>query len=230
MARRKRISRKRNSIIAVAIVVVAAAAWVGYQRLNHRFNEVIIDQIAPVNAAADRIDPANEGRHVKISGKLEIGKPPRDEQFGIGADAAILFRKVEMFQWQENCASADCAYTTVWSDMAIDSRKFHRPSGHENPSQRLADARFHASEIRLGAYAVDAELAAAQLKAIDFPVHAADLPPNLAASFSEAGGALYAGGDPTQPKVGIVRVSYHIVPVGSAILTGVQRGAKLVMN
>ena len=59
------------------------------------------------------------------------------------------------------------------------------------------------------------------------PVSDAGLPPNLAASFSAVNGALYAGGDPAQPQVGMLRVSYRVVPLGAATLEGVQRDGTL---
>jgi hypothetical protein len=216
--------------VLAAIAAIGLVLWFGWGRFSHRIQQVVTAEIAPVSVTVEHIDAANEGRNVHISGKLEIAKPPRDTQLGVGADAAVLFRKVEMMQWQENCGATDCTYTSAWSATPADSSKFRHPAGHENPPQRLANARFDAGEIRLGAYMVDAELAATQLKAIDYPAHAANLPPNMAASFSEVGGVLYAGGDPAQPRVGTVRVSYRIVPIGSATLTGVQTGTRLIAH
>jgi hypothetical protein len=40
-------------------------------------------------------------------------------------------------------------------------------------------------------------------------------------------GALSAGGDPAQPLVGKLRVSYRVVPLGAATLEGVQRDGAL---
>ena len=74
---------------------------------------------------------------------------------------------------------------------------------------------------------VAAELVAAQAAGVELPVHAAELPPNLAASFADAGGSLYAGGDPAHPKVGELRISYRVVPLGPVVLTGVQREGRL---
>jgi hypothetical protein len=91
---------------------------------------------------------------------------------------------------------------------------------------RLVDALFPGANLKLGAFAVDAELVAAQVALVDHPVHAAELPPNLAASFAEVGGVLYAGGN-SQPRVGEVRVSYRIAPLGDVVLAGIQRGSRL---
>lgn len=230
MVRRKRSSRIRVAIIVAAVAAVTASAWFGYQRLNHQSNEAITDKIAPIEVTADRIDPGNEGRHLRIVGNLAVDKPPRDPQLGVAADTPILFRHAEMYQWREQCAGGNCRYATEWSAQPIDSHKFRTPAGHENPASPFASARFVAGEIHLGAFTTDPELAATQLNAVDFPVQVASLPPNLAASFHDVDGVLYAGGDPAHPVVGALRVSYRIMPIGAVTLTGVQRGAKLVAH
>jgi hypothetical protein len=91
---------------------------------------------------------------------------------------------------------------------------------------RLVDAHFAGADLKLGAFAVDPGLVAA-VALTDHPVHAADLPPNLAATFADADGALYAGGDASHPRVGEVKVSYRIAPLGEAVLRGVQHGNRL---
>lgn len=230
MATRRKSSVRRIALIVVITALVALACWFGWQHLPHRLDQAITTKIALATVSADRIDPVNEGRRVRVAGQLEIGKPPRDAQLGIAMDAAILFRHVEMYQWREQCAGGNCRYDTEWSAQPIDSHKFRTPAGHENPAPPFASAHFDAGEIRLGAFTVDPELAAAQLNAADYPVHAASLPPNLAASFRDVDGVLYAGGDPAHPVVGALRVSYRIMPIGAVILTGVQRGAKLTAN
>lgn len=217
MARRKRKSPTRIAAGALALAALAAAGWVGYRHLQHQ---------APVRISAERVDPINDGRLVQVAGRLTAAAAARDADLGVSANAAVLFRKVEMFQWRERCAGATCDYDAVWSSRPIDSRNFRQAQGHENPPMRLVAANFAGTELRLGAFSVDPELAAAQVATADHPVHAAELPPNLAASFSEVGGVLYAGGN-SQPRVGEVRVSYRVAPLGEAVLRGVQRGSRL---
>jgi transmembrane protein TMEM43 len=232
MARRKRVSVARVAIWVAVIVAIVAGLWFARDRLARPVEHLISTSNShlPVTPNDERIDPSSDGHVIRVSGKLEIAKQPRDPQLGVGADAALLFRKVEMMQWQEHCAGADCTYDTAWSAAPIDSHKFKHASGHENPPQRFANARFDAGDIRLGAYTIDAEVVATQLKAVDYPTHAADLPPNMAASFSESNGVLYAGGDANQPKVGTVRVSYAIVTLTSVTLSGVQKGTRLLAH
>src|SRR5262249_27748506 len=137
---------------------------------------------------------------------------------------------VEMYQWREHCSGDECSYDAVWSRQPIDSSRFRQRQGHDNPPWRLADAHFAAERVHVGAYAIAADLLAERGGSAELPVHAADLPPNLAASFGEAAGRLFAGGDPAQPKVGEVRVSYRVLPLGNVEFTGIQRGGSLAAH
>ncbi|HSE12639.1 MAG TPA: TMEM43 family protein [Rudaea sp.] len=228
MTRRKRKSRGRIAAAILILGVIAGAGWFGYRHLD-RVNQQVHDsgqQKIPVKISSERVDPANEGLRVQLGGRLEAGANARDSELGISARAALLSRKVEMYQWREHCAGATCDYEPVWSSLPMDSHNFRQPHGHENPPMRLVDANFAGADLRLGAFTIDPALVAAQVALVDHPVHAAELPPNLAASFAEVGGVLYAGGN-SQPRVGEVRVSYRIAPLGNVVLTGVQRGSRL---
>jgi hypothetical protein len=227
MARRKHKAQSRWLLLAGLVIALGAAAWFNRQRIAGLFERGDAKSSVAVSVAAAHVDPANEGRRVRLSGPLEIGSPARDEQLGVSAKAAVLLRKVEMYQWRERCSGEDCSYEAVWSQQPVDSRRFRHAEGHDNPPQRLLDAHFASDSIRLGAFSVGADLVAAQAASVELPVRAAELAPNLAATFSDASGALYAGGDPAHPKVGEVRVSYRIVPPASVALSGVQHGSSL---
>jgi hypothetical protein len=223
MARRKRkTSMPRTAIVVAVLALVGVGLWFGVPRMRST------GVTATVPLAADHADAANEGRKVSVTGKLEIARPARDPQLGISADAALLFRDVSMFQWREHCDGNTCRYDTGWLRQPIDSHKFRSAAGHENPPFPFADARFAASEIRLGALTVDPDLITSAA-AITYPVRASALPPNLAATFHEVNGVLLTGSD-AAPGVGAVRVDYRIVPLETISLTGVQHGAKLTAN
>ena len=229
MARRRRRSNPRLLLVGVA-VAAAALAWFYRHQARSLFAGPGALSPATAEVSAARVDPANEGRRLRVSGSLQMTTPPRDAELGVGASGAVLLRKVEMYQWLESCAADDCRYTADWSERPVDSRHFRHPETHENPLPRLTSARIAAGGLKLGAYPVGADLVAAQVAAAELPVRAADLPPNLAASFTDAGGVLYAGGDPAHPKVGELRIRYSVVPAGTAALTGVQRGGGLVVE
>ena len=228
MARRK---RKKSAVprwFVVALLVAAAAAlWFGRAHLPAWHLPAITGAPGGVLAVeAAHVDAANDGRRVRVSGLLTADGPARDAQLGISVAAAVLLRNVEMYQWREHCAGAACNYDTGWG-APVDSRRFREPEGHENPPAPFGAAQFAAPGLKLGAFGVDASLLVAQHAPHAYPVGDAGLPPNLAASFSASNGALYAGGDPAHPQVGMLRVSYRIVPLGAATLEGVQRGGTL---
>lgn len=223
----------------VLLVVIAAGLWFYWQqRASTRrppstapVAATPVDTNAPLIVSKDRIDPANEGRMLDVSGTLRAATPAHDVQLGITADAVMLLRKVEMLQWREHCAVSACDYALVWSEQAIDSGAFRERKGHDNATRfPFTSARFVSEDLRLGAFKVDAMLAAASIEgpqATAWPVHAKQLPPNLAATFRERDGVLYAGADPDKPAAGDLRVSYRIVATGVRRLTGVQHGDRL---
>jgi len=230
MARRKRSSPMGVVLGAGVLVAAAAIAWFAYRGGNQALHEPFTGRSPTSTAtstAPEQGSKADEGRDVKLEGRLGVAVNPHDVEIGISAAAAVLMRTVEMYQWLEHCDGSSCSYETAWSSQPIDSRKFREPHGHDNPAQRLVSRRFEAKDIRIGAVEIDPDLLAAQISAVDHPVHAAMLPANLAASFSDAGGVLYAGGDPAHPKVGELRVSYRVVPLGEVSLHGIQRGNRL---
>ena len=222
MARRKRRSRGLLLLI-VALAFVAVAAWTKRDSLSLWLGRTFSGKAEPVNTTPP------EGRPQRVGGELRSAGPARDGQLGVSSNSAVLFRHVEMYQWQEHCEAGDCRYDKAWS-APIDSRKFHEPKGHENPSAPFNDSVFFAPGLKVDAYAVDSDLLVSQLHAIEHPVHDANLPPNLAATFSEREGVLYAGGDPGHPAVGEVRISYRVIPNGNVVLNGVVRSDKLVAH
>ncbi|MBS0571343.1 MAG: hypothetical protein JSS28_12090 [Proteobacteria bacterium] len=218
----------RWSVVALAVLVAIAALWFMRAHLpafrlpamTGASRGVLAIDASPVNAA-------NDGRRVRVTGLLTASAPAQDAQLGMRAGDAVLLRNVEMYQWREHCAGAACSYDTGWG-APVDSRKFRDPKGHESPQAPFASTAFAAPGLKLGAFGVDAALLVAQHAPHDYPVTDAGLAPNMAASFSAHGGALYAGGDPAHPHVGMLRVSYRVVPLGAATLEGVQHDGKLL--
>lgn len=218
--------------IALAAAIVALL-WIGWRQSAEPAPEPVsaTTDTSPPTVPSDRIDPANQGRLIEVSGQLRGADPPRDEQFGIHAQAGAigLMRGVEMRQWEESCAQDSCKYEQVWSGELIDSSGFRERQGHQNPQRSPFDGQlFNAAELRLGAFRFDPELAAQVLfdddSPVPLPVRASQLPPNLAATFSDREGMLYTG-DPEHPAVGDVRVRYHVVgPIEVSSLRGVQDG------
>jgi hypothetical protein len=225
--RKQKISSRRIGVFVALILLGLGAVWAWQHRARVRSaaSAINMELPLPVRKAESAAPETAAQVPVKLGGKLSVKRQPRDAQIGIVADAAVLLRIVEMYQWHERCelAGGACSYAASWSPGHVDSSKFRAPAGHENPPLPFADARFAASEIRLGDLAVDPKLLESQ-PAQDYPVKADALPPNMAATFNIVDGVLYAGGDAAHPQVGTVRVRYRIVPAGEVELAGVKRG------
>ena len=239
----KTTNRPNLIVLAIILAVIALGAYYVLHG-RHAPGETPTPTAPPskeVESASkvpiDRIDPANEGRRITIDGDLDIKTPAIDTQLGIRATAIMLLRFVEMLQWQEQCTATDCTYRQVWSPQLISSAKFRQPEGHKNPDGLpLTTARYSAAEVRLGAFRIEAAAlgnarlsSALRVRPTPLPVMSAALPSNLAISFHDFNGALYAG-DPAHRQIGDVRVSYRTIPATKVELTGVQRGDRLVLE
>jgi hypothetical protein len=225
MTARSRAPRPRGPVVIVALaIVVAVFVWIALQRPNST-REPRADEALGV--PSDAVSPANEGRLVRVDGTLRASAAARDRELGVSADAALLLRDVEMFQWAERCDGGACKYDAAWSRRPIASTTFREPAGHENPPLPFSSARFAANDLKLGAFDVDADALDAR-NAAPLAVKLADLPPNLRATFRAEGGALFAGNDASRPVVGDLRVAYRVVPLGSTTVIAQQRGTHLV--
>lgn len=211
------------TIVLVAIVTGRIGGWWNFMQASDA-------PVSPAMVSAETIDPANEGRLVKVQGELESAEAPSDPDLGFECkDAAILQRRVEMYEWHESCIEGSCSQTLQWSEEHVDSRSFRENLGHENPGRfPFSSMRVDARGLHVGAFRTDPDLVAEQIGMVPRPVRLAELPANLAASFSEFEGQILAGTDPIRPAAGGLRISYQIVPAGMVALVGVQRGDRLV--
>jgi len=236
MARRRKSSGSGGRAIFVVVVLAAVAAG-GWYLFKHRKVDGLVPTLpgasapnAVVATPSARIDPANEGRRVRIEGALRVAQPARDADLGVHADALVLVRTVQMRQWRETCSVNGCDYALAWADKPIDSHGFRVAAGHANTTPfPFSSQRFAAGEVRVGAFVIEPTTALAEGAATPYPVDLSRLPPNLAATFRAQEGELVTG-DPAHPAQGDLRVGYSIIPAGSRTLVGVQRGGKLVID
>jgi transmembrane protein TMEM43 len=187
-----------------------------------------------------RVDPANDGKLVHLSGDLKPGVPLTDPDFTVTATALRLVRTVEMYQWKEetktetrkNVGGSEETITTyeyvrTWSDSRIDSSRFKRQEGHINPQMQYRGASYSSRDATLGAFRpgtnvidrlpasenvpLDPSLAAKLAGRVKGPVHVAD-------------GRIYVGESPSQPRIGDLRVSFQLAPAGPTSIVGRQAG------
>jgi hypothetical protein len=193
-----------------------------------------------VDVDAARVDSGNDGKLVHVSGELKTTAPLSDPDLGVSATAARLVRSVEMYQWKEEShtethkniggseeRTTTYTYVQTWSDNRVDSGKFKRPDGHANPQMRYRRFEVAARDATLGAFrpgeAVLAHLAAGREFRVD-PATLDAVRQHAGASAQVADGRIYVGADPAQPRIGDLRITYHIAAVGPVSMIGRQAG------
>jgi hypothetical protein len=195
---------------------------------------------AVVSVPSDAVNSANQGKLVHVSGAVDSGEPIADD-LGVQAKAVKLIRKVEMFQWKEHEKSETrkklgggtettktYTYTKEWAAEPIDSSRFQRAEGHENPGGfPFESATVIADPVKVGAFTMSKEQIDKLTDAGDLRLgaEAADnLPEDAKDKLKVADGRFYMGENPSTPVLGDVRISYSTVNPVAASLVGVQAG------
>jgi hypothetical protein len=187
-----------------------------------------------------RVDPANDGKLIHVSGEMKPGAPLADPDFQVSATALRLARTVEMYQWKEetktetrrNVGGSEETVTTyeyhrVWSETRNDSSRFRRPEGHVNPQMAYRGASYPSRDATLGAFRPGANVIE-RLPA----TQAVPLEPSLARRLSGrvkgpvhiVEDRIYLGENPSQPRIGDLRISFKIAPAGPASIVARQAG------
>jgi len=190
-----------------------------------------------------RVDPANDGKLVHLSGDLKPGVPLSDPDFTVSATALRLVRTVEMYQWKEetktetrkNVGGSEETVTTyeyvrTWSDSRIDSSRFKRQEGHINPQMQYRGVSYSSRDATLGAFRPGANvidrLPASQNLSLD-PSLAEKLAGRIKGPVHVADGRIYVGESPSQQRIGDLRISFQLAPAGPASIIGRQVGTGL---
>lgn len=156
---------------------------------------------AVVSVEIDKVDKANEGKLVHITGKAETDETLMDPDFGVSANAIRLTRQVAMYQWVEKTKKKEKKklgggkettttynYSTEWSPTLRDSSKFHTPTGHANPAA-IAFGEFStkAEAVTVGAFKLSPALIGQCNGNQSLSVSSDDLPDPLALRLQAVG-------------------------------------------
>lgn len=181
--------------------------------------------VVAVNAAA--VDPANDGKLIHISGDATTGGQIADPVLRIPADALLIERRVEKYQWKEssdtnshgNSSSKSYSYRLEWMDSPKDSANFHERTGHENSKSFIVQSGAAMSpSARIGAFRLPPDILG-------------KLPANQPILITEAGlalvpgglrerlrtlpdGGLYLGKNPAEPQPGDEQIHLRILAPG----------------
>lgn len=198
---------------------------------------------AVVTAPLTRIDPANEGRLIHLSGPLVVEGRREDPASGVSVGGVSLRRTVEYYQWTETSRSETRTrpgggeetvttydYQREWSGTPRDSSQFHTPAGHTNLTPPIETALVSAEEGRVGAYRADRRLLDTVPPTVPVTVTEADarrLSATLSRPVRVESGALYVGANPASPAVGDMRVRYVAAPAGVVSVVAAQTSGAL---
>lgn len=232
-------SRIGGSLVAalIGLIMVPAAIVLLYWNEGRAVDAIrALDRGAKaiVEVQASPVDPKAEGKLVHLTGTMQPGTAARDPVFGVTSDGLLrLSRKVEMFQWQEESKSethenvggsktttTTYTYRRVWADHPIDSSHFRGQGDHRNPPMSVQSQTFDAADVKLGDYRVDGPVL--HRLGSFAPVAPLPAPP---AGYRQSGEGFYRGGDPAQPSIGDIRVTFggiasQIVSVAAASAGG----------
>jgi hypothetical protein len=238
-----RIAESIKGVLIGFVLVAGACVLLFWNEGRAVQTERSLTEGAAVVVSVDpaRVDAANEGKLVHVSGDIKAGSPLTDPDFTVSAAALRLVRNVEMYQWKEerrtetrrNAGGSEETVTTYeyvrdWADHRIDSSRFRRPEGHTNPQMRYAGRNLVAQDATLGAFRpgsnVLQRLPAEQAVPLD-PALAEKLRGRIGGPVHVVDGRIHLGENPSRPLIGDLRISFSTTPAGPASIVGRQAGA-----
>jgi Transmembrane protein 43 len=198
-------------------------------RAVHRAATLAEGKSSVVDVDSGKVDPADDGKLVHLTGDATTKDVLRDETFGVEANALRLTRTVEMYQWiqekkeekQKQLGGGEKTvttynYKTEWSDKLHDSSTFEKPAGHENPEAKpYRDDVWKAKEVKLGAYDLPESLTDTIRKEDPLPA-TTDMLNKLPKETQKkmhvtSDGLFHEGEDPSNPEVGDARIKFTVV-------------------
>ncbi len=193
-----------------------------------------------VAVAPARVDPANDGKLVHLSGDLKPGAALADPDFMVTAVALRLARTVEMYQWKEetktetrrNVGGSEETVTTyeyvrTWSETRNDSSRFRRPEGHVNPPMAYRSTSYSSRDATLGAYRPGTNITDRLPTSAELPLDrslADKLAGRVKGPVQVIDGRIYLGDNPSLPRIGDLRIGFNVAPPGPTSIIARQAG------
>lgn len=218
-------------------------------RTVHRAKALAEGEAACVESPAEP-DPALEGKLVHLTAEAVSDETLTDDLFGVSAQAIRLQRTVEMYQWEQHSStttkknlggSTDTtttySYRQAWSDTPVDSSSFHNPNGHHNPPMPFEGESVQASAVRVGGFDLADSLANSIGGERPLPLGngvTPRIPDGYVSALSGNILLLRPGTDTnavpdiaTAPRIGDLRITFHIVPNHEVSVVAKQTGSHL---
>jgi cbb3-type cytochrome oxidase subunit 3 len=244
-------TRIKNALIGILIGLVLVIAGIYFLFWNEgraiqTYRALADGAGRVVSIDSGRVDPANDGKLVHITGPVKPRGAIADPDFPIEANGALaVIREVEMYQWVEESESkmeknlggsetttTTYSYAREWRTSRVDSSNFRQP-GHDNPPFAVEDNRAIVDTADVGAFTLDGSrlvnlgddnriaLDSADIEAIRNTIATAK-PVRLNQ------GEAYLGRSVTAPEIGDMKIRFERVDLAQASLVGAQKGTSLV--
>jgi len=241
------LSRMKGALsgVLIGVILVPASIWLlvwNEGRAVQTARSLDEGAAAVVSVKASPVDAGNDKKLVHVTGKLATNATLTDPEFGISRPGIRLVRKVEMYQWIEKSESrtrekvgggketvTTYTYRLSWSDKLVESGRFKRPAGHENPGQMKYSSRsWQAGTVTLGDFSLPRALINRVGQGEALIVNKEQLDAFKEKSSTEnasiADGKVFIGENAGAPKVGDLRVSFELVPVQNVSIVAQQSG------
>lgn len=222
-----RIGEAFKGILVGLVFVIAALALLFWNegRSVKRYKTLEEGGGVVVSVTSDRVEAANDGNLIHVTGRAETDAILTDPVFGVSVPALKLKRVVEMYQWKETSRSETqkevgggtrtvetYSYSRIWSDQPIHSGDFSEPAGHQNPGAMPYESLEQiADHVSLGAFTLPDFLLDKIQNFEPLPAGAETLLPESLknrARLYDAG--FYLGPNPASPQIGDTRITFRV--------------------
>ena len=196
--------------------------------------------------ASGAIDPSCDGKLVHLTGVTQSAEPLRDRETGVEVDALLLKRTVSYYQLVEyrDDQAGEVTYYEDWTDKPLSSQDYYMASRKNTNFAyiRLSDKKDTCGTVSLGGYRLPARLIGWTRNYTDnVQIRVPD--ENLTELIAQArnaskensrvpvtvsGNSIYVGWDPSEPRIGDVKIEYSIVPHGPVSVLGKAQGDEIV--
>lgn len=164
-------SRIANSFMGVlfGLLLIPFSIWGLWWNEGQPDLSVIAQESVAVDAS--QINPNAEGQFVAATGTLKAESTLADEPWMQAGDYVSLYRRVEMYSWEESSSSTETedtfgggstttttyTYSKAWKESPQNSSNFANSAGHENPTKPIDSASKSVDKASIGAYSIAAQ-------------------------------------------------------------------------
>lgn len=232
-------SRIVNSFVGVlfGLLLIPFSIWGLWWNEGQPDLSVLAQASIAVDAAQVNLD--TEGQFVAVTGTLKSESTLADEPWMQAGDYVSLYRRVEMYAWEESTSTTETedtvgggstssttySYDKIWTESPQNSSNFEFPGGHENPSKPLDSQSQSVEKATIGAY----QIAARQITLPDGE-RITPQPGALPDGYVLQGDYIYNRAEAaSNPEVGDIRISIDVLKSGITVTAlGQQQGEQIV--